>query len=301
MRNIYWVAPFVIILALGAAYLIWHESQFTPTPSIQAPLPESPTQTKKLTYYCDDNKTIQATFKVAELDLALSDNRTFRLPQVQSGSGMRYEQNPTQYGTDVAFVGKGDNALLLENNKTTFANCTAATVIASDAPGYATYADPGRTFVFALPTNFSVAGAGIGLAPGWSALTEAGGQVLAKLTVPQSFEAGTNFSGATFTVGTSADLEALASCTKAEGGAVAPRTNLGNVGGPWLAAHQPAAGSRYDTTSYRVVHNAQCYAIEYTIRYGAIENYPEGSVKEFDAEFVTRALDEVARSFSFLK
>jgi membrane-bound inhibitor of C-type lysozyme len=301
MRNIYWVAPLIVVLALGAAFVIWHQSRFTPTPPIQSPLPESPTATKQLTYYCDDNKTIQATFKAAELELALSDNRTFDLPQVVSGSGIKYEMNPTKYGTDVAFIGKGDNAFLLENDKTTFANCTAATVLASDAPGYATYTDVGRTFTFAFPTNFSITGSAIGFAPGWSALTAVSGMVLAKLTVPQSFQSGTNFNEATFIVGTSADPDAVANCTKAENGAAATPTKLGDMEVTMLTAHDAAAGNRYDTTSYRVVHNAQCYAVEYTIHYGAIENYPKGAVKEFNEEFVAHALDEVAKSFSFIK
>lgn len=251
------------------------------------------------TFYCDSGKTMQATFATSTLALGLSDGRSLTLPQVMSGSGIRYEATTT--GTDIAFVSEGASAFLTEGKATTYENCTAATVVDSDAPGYELYTDQAKSFSFAFPSNFSVAGSPPGYAPGWSAPADTNGMILAKITVPQSFEPGTNFGDATFTVGTSADPAAVASCLKTLAGGTASTTAmLGNVSFTKLLFGGAGAGQRYDTTSYRIVQGNQCYAVEYTIHYAVLENFPKGKVTAFDEAKITAALDEVANSFHFL-
>ncbi len=126
--------------------------------------------------------------------------------------------------------------------------------------------------------------------------------VLAKIDVPKDFEPGTNFVDAWFTVGTSADPAAVAACLMNLAGNQSTATPVVLGGTPFteLQFSGAAADNRYDTTSYRTVRDNQCYAVEYTIHYGAFENYPAGAVKEFDEAKVQNALDEVARSFRFL-
>ena len=308
MSNTYWLAGFVILLALGGAYLVWREQTPPSVPPPPVTLPTASTPPPTLTYYCTGDKTIRATFtnRPAEggagaVELILSDKRTFNLPQAVSGSGIRYEDTKTRYGTDVALIGKGDNAFLTENGHITYEDCIAAIVEESDAPGYATYTDVGKTFMFAFPTNVSVAGSAVGYSQDWSAQATASGLVLAKLVVPSSYQPGTNFNEAKFMVGVSTDPAAMASCLTGPQGAKAVATKVGDATAAKLTFSDAAAGNRYDTTSYRALHNGQCYAIEYTIHYGNIDNYQKGSVKEFDEASLTAALDEVAHSFQFLK
>ncbi|MDE1944644.1 MAG: MliC family protein, partial [Patescibacteria group bacterium] len=291
----------------AAAYYIWHIEHPAVPPAPPVTLPAADTAPQTLTYYCDGGKTMQAVFKNAAdpaasstVELALSDGRTFDLPQQISGSGMRYEAASTRYGTDVAFIGKGDQGFLTENGKTTYADCTAADVTASDAPGYALYTDIGKTFSFAFPLSFTVAGSAVGFSPGWTALENSPGMVLAKIVVPAGYASSTNFGSATFTVGVSSDPSAVAACLKTPAGATATTTKVGDVIMTELTGHDAGAGQRYDTESYRAVHDNECYAVEYTIRYGVLANFPKGT-KPFDEATLAAALDEVARSFIFLQ
>lgn len=306
-KDIYWVAGFVVILAAAAGYYIWQLQHPSVPPAPPVTLPAANTNPQTLTYYCDAGKTMQAVFKPAAggagpgtLELALSDGRTFDLPQAISGSGMRYEASSTRYGTDVAFIGKGDQGFLEENNTTTYANCTAADVAASDAPGYALYTDVGKMFSFSFPLSFVVAGSAVGLSPGWTALDTTSGMILAKIIVPQSYATSTNFGSATFTVGASADPSAMAACTQIPAGATATTTKIGDLIMTKLTSTDVGAGQIYDTTSYRAVHDQECWAIEYTIHSSNITNFPKGT-KQFDEAALTAALDEMARSFTFLK
>lgn len=62
------------------------------------------------------------------------------------------------------------------------------------------------------------------------------------------------------------------------------------------------AGNRYEETVYALVKSNSsvtsadpCKAIRYFIHYGAIENYPEGVVKEFDKQALISKFDQIRR------
>lgn len=294
MRNTI-LAIVALIVLVGLVY--WFTGFKSPAPAGNG----STTSPQTATFYCAQNKTIQATFASSSVALMLSDGRSLTLPHAVSGSGARYEATSTA-GVDTVFWNEGDNAFLTEGNTNTFDECTAAKVADSDAPGYETYQDQGDTFTFAFPSNFSVTGTEPGYTPGWSAPATTSGQILAKIYVPQSYEPGTNFGDAWFTVGTSADPSAVSTCLQTLSGAQATTTsNIGGVTFTKVLFGGAGAGNRYDTTSYRAVRDDMCYAVEYTVHYAVLENYPAGSVKAFDEAKVTAALDEVANSFRFLK
>ncbi len=117
---------------------------------------------------------------------------------------------------------------------------------------------------------------------------------------------GTNFSEAWFTVGSSADTKAVASCmstvltyNRSNDGVLVStnyldfvKFNYGDV----------AAGNIYETTSYRTKYNNKCYALEYTIHSTNIGNYPaELGIKEFDKAKIVGIMDEIIiRSFHFI-
>lgn len=292
MKPWIWICVFaVIVIALGA-YV------YTAAPKT-AVAPPTATSTPALSFYCAGGKTLQAQFATDTVALSLSDGRTFDLPQVMSGSGIRYEATTT--GADVLFSGKGDYMSLTEGTTTTFGPCVAAHVSASDAPGYNTYMNQAMTFSFAYPTNFVIGAADASYTQSWSAQATTSGLILATIDVPKTVQSGTNFGDAKFTVGTSADPSAVALCTTNPSGSrgSATTTTVGGVPMTKLSFSDAAAGNRYDTTSYRFVQDNQCYAVEYTIHYGVLENYPKGTVKAFDEKGLTASLDEMAQSFHF--
>jgi membrane-bound inhibitor of C-type lysozyme len=76
---------------------------------------------EKVNYACAGSKTIVATYHADQVDLALSDGRSFTLPQVMSGSGTRYANKDES----LVFWSKGDDAFLTEGDpeKPTYADC----------------------------------------------------------------------------------------------------------------------------------------------------------------------------------
>jgi len=163
-----------------------------------------------------------------------------------------------------------------------------------------TYTDSTGVFTLTFPSDFTVVEGSPEPGPGWSAPASTEGVTLAKITVPSSYAKGTNFADAMFTVGTSADSTALASCLKNLSGSVATTTvTIGDTTFTKLEFQGAAAGNRYDTTSYRAVRGSQCWAVEYTIHYSVIQNYPAGT-REFDETMLAATLDTVVHSFHFL-
>jgi membrane-bound inhibitor of C-type lysozyme len=282
----------VVIVAAILIYFVYGAPPASPTGTTNGPV----------TFYCGSNNTFTATFATSSVMIMFPDGSMQTLPQTMSGSGIRYEATST--GADLLFVGKGDYGSFTNSASTTdtrYAQCTAANVSPSSTSGFDTYPDLSKTFTFQFPTDFSVAGIEPGYGPNWSAPATTTGMVLAEIDVPQSYEPGTNFGNAWLTVGTSADSQAVADCTTNLEGQQATSTpvTIGGVNYTVLAFAGAGAGNRYDTTSYRTVKDGQCYAIEYTIHYGVFENYPKGSVKQFDEQKVANALDQVIQSFRF--
>lgn len=57
-----------------------------------------------------------------------------------------------------------------------------------------------------------------------------------------------------------------------------------------------AAGNRYDETVYAIPGTNPCLAIRYFIHYGAIENYPAGSIKQFDEQALINLFNGIRRT-----
>ncbi len=282
------IVPVVLVLALGALFL-WQTDR--------GHAPGAPTLA---TFYCAQGKTIGATFSTGSVALALSDGRSLSLPQTISGSGARYEASTT--ASDIVFWNEGDTAFITENTATTFANCVAGRM--SAANGLQTFTDQSQTFSFSFPSAFSLFGNTDGYTQSWSEQATTTGMLLAEIDIPKSYVPGTNFGDAKFTVGTSADPSAVATCLSyPAGGPVSSSTpvTINGVAYQKVSYGDAGAGNRYDTESYRTIRDNQCWAIEYTIHYSVFENYPPGAVTRFDEAPLTATLDQVAQSFTFLQ
>jgi membrane-bound inhibitor of C-type lysozyme len=290
----------VLVLALGI-YLLSAVPVKAPSPEASGPSP--------VTFYCGAGNTMQAVFSPAAsstpsaVALTFSDGTHLTLPQTLSGSGIRYESTST--GADLLFSGKGDYGSFTNSASTTdtrYASCTAAD-ISAETGGRLLYENLGKSFTFTFPADFSVAGIEPGYGTGWTAPATTTGMLLAKIYVPQSYEPGTNFGDAWFTVGASSDPSAVATCLDTLSGPASSSTPvpIGGVTFTKLLFGGAGAGNRYDTTSYRAVKDGMCYAVEYTIHYGVLENYPKGAVQAFDEQKVADALDQIAQSFRFVQ
>jgi membrane-bound inhibitor of C-type lysozyme len=251
-------------------------------------------------YFCDSG-TLTADFATGTVAIKLSDGRTFSLPQAMSGSGIRYEVG-SGTSKDITFQSKGNDAFLTENGSTTYNNCVAGSVM-SIASGTVQYTDQNKTYNLTYPDQFTLTGGGVGFTQSWRAQATSQGLLLAKITIPPSFEVKTNFANATFTLGTNADPVAVKSCLTDAGGqkAVTSSAMVNGVQYTRLNFTDVGAGNIYDTTSYRTVRNKQCYAVEYTIHSAQLGNFdPKQGIKAFDETKIQAVLDGIARSVKFL-
>jgi membrane-bound inhibitor of C-type lysozyme len=304
MKNKFWTfIAICILIAGGYAYLRQHLIVTTTTPvPIVVATSTAPAILNTTAYSCGEGKTMHADFSASAVGLTLSDGRVLALPQVESGSGIRYEESTGT--TDIIFSSKGDNAFLAENASSTYKDCIAGTV----QPGIdaTVFTDQNKTFSFSFPSTstLSVTGDGGGYTTSWMVNATTSGMILAQVKVPQSYQSGTNFADAVFTVGTSADPSALSTClTYNPSGSIKKNAATSTINGvTYTVMHSSdaGAGNYYDTTSYRIAHNSQCYAIEYTIHYANFKNFPKGTVKEFDEAALTAVLDRIAQSFTFI-
>lgn len=292
----YLVIVLVLLIAAGA-YAFMHIRALNG--GLATTTPETLGNTVQ--YSCVEGR-FTALFTDGQVTLTFPDGRALTLPQAVSGSGIRYEKD------GVVLVGKGDDAFLTENGATTFSDCVASasnsgSMSGDTGAGLSTFADNGKTFQFSYPRMFTVTGGGIGYTNDWMNGSVQMGLVLARVTIPKSFQPGTNFSDARFTIGTSADPTAVKECLTQGNGNPATTAKVTIKGIPYtkLTFGDAGAGNFYETTSYRTVRNNQCYVAEYTIHSTNIGNYPpEQGIKEFDKAAVQNVLEGMVQSLTFL-
>jgi len=168
-----------------------------------------------------------------------------------------------------------------------------------------TFTDQSKTFSFAYPAlpSLSVSSGAAPSASLWSRESTAPGKVLANATLSGSFESKTNFADAVFTVGMSADPQAVASCLAISNGdsVVKGAATINGVAFTKFVFNDAGAGNFYELHSYRTVQNKRCYAVEYYIHSLHIGNFGPGSrIVAFDKAKIQNVLTGMVLSFKFL-
>lgn len=292
-----WIIIALIVVAIaGVSFYLIHTS-FVPSGG------SASSSVNTVNYSCDHESKIVAAYASSSVTLTLSDGRTLILPQTRSGSGIRYEAgNGTN--DDIVFVSEGNDAFMTENGTTTYNNCVAGNLEASTtaSTSLTTFIGEGNTFNFNYPSQFSLSGGGTGYTTQWMQNTTSSGMLLAKVDILGSFEPNSNFQGATFTVGTSADPSAVANCLLQTNGNASTSTQVSINGVPFteITYGDAGAGNFSDIVSYRTIRNNQCYAVEYVIRWTNILNYPSGTVSQFNETQIDNILNSIVQSFRFL-
>ena len=113
-------------------------------------------------------------------------------------------------------------------------------------------------------------------------------------TIPPSLAEGTNLSTDTYI--SYEELPNPTSCDPREFLDGEPEVSeVTDDGITYLVAHSvgAGAGNRYDETVYVFKDYKPCNAIRYYIHYGVIENYPKGTVKEFDRTALITQFDSI--------
>lgn len=159
---------------------------------------------------------------------------------------------------------------------------------------------PGNSFSFDYPSQFTVS-AGNSSTTQWMQNTTVPGTILAQVTMPPSLQPNTNFQGATFTVGTSNKSSAVSNClVQKNGNASSSVVTINGTSFTRITYGDAGAGNFYDIVSYRTVHDNACYALEYVIHSTNIQNYPPGTITQFDQSSVQSMLESMVQSFRFM-
>src|ERR1035437_5520898 len=108
-KPIIWSAIMILIIVLIGIYLYTNFSKKI-------------TNINFVNYYCKEG-TLKTQFGKNYVVINFVDRKNILLPQAISGSGIRYELGST------TFIGKGDNAALIEGTTTTYTNCVAGNVV----------------------------------------------------------------------------------------------------------------------------------------------------------------------------
>ena len=288
IKNKIWSWIVVLILIIIVICLVFYVFK----QKLQKPLEAQP---NVVTYYCQEG-ILKASYNKDSVTLTLNNGIILALPQVVSGSGVRYELGTT------TFVSKGENAILTEGDEQTYTKCVDGYQISSKYIN--TYSDASKTFSFSYPNTLILSGSDIGYSQDWAVGSDKFGLLLTVVNIPKSFmPVKTNFGEAKFTVGTSADSDAIKNCLSYSYGGVGTTSEviINNRKFTKMNFTDVGAGNYYDTTSYRTIYNEQCYAIEYTIHSSSIYNYsPDQGIKTFDKDKIDHVLEGIAGSFKFL-
>jgi membrane-bound inhibitor of C-type lysozyme len=254
-------------------------------------------------YACSEGKTITAVYYAGDTKpaatadlppvpsgkvvLMLSDDRTMTLPQTLYADGSRYATADESF----VFWDKGTRVVVLENNQEkSFVNCIRVA------------AEPEGSALSQVYVN-NEAGVSIRLPDGYTAMPyqyQGMGQGKeisgVKFTVSPDTAIGTNLASDTYV-----SLEAVpkpATCSAPlflkEGKEVL--VSEGDVTYSVASSTGAAAGNRYEETVYALPGTNPCIAVRYLIHYGVIENYPAGTVEEFDKAALLAQFDAIRRT-----
>lgn len=262
----------------------------------------------EVNYQCNEGKTLHASLysgtaapaladpkqppaPTGSAKVSLSDGRTVELKQTISADGARYANEDESF----VFWSKGNGALVLEDNQEkSYIGC----IQVADDPG-------GLPQVYESGSNgFSVrypAGYAVDEAHAYQALGPGRDIHGVKLTIDPTLATGTNLSPDSYI--SIEQIPGSEACTGArflESAAARVLTD-GATAYSYASSTSAAAGNRYEEEVFALPGTSPCVAVRYFIHYGAIENYPEGAVREFNRDALTAQFDQIRKTLTIVQ
>ena len=294
----------LLILIVGAgAWFYFQQKREAPQPQ---PQPAAPKLVATAHYQCDGGKTADARYYQGEskpptgpgqpptpsgsVKLQLSDGRSLTLAQTISADGTRYANTEGS----LVFWSKGNGAFVTENDQQTYAGCIQ---VAPDPGGLPqVYESGSQSFSIRYPADYTLDDTYT-----YQALGPGKDIAGVKFTISSSTAAGTNLAPDSYL--SVEQIPQVQNCNAAlflDGG---PKMNVATttIGGTEysIASSTGAgAGNRYAETVYAMPWTAPCMAVRYFIHYGVLENYPPGSVKQFDEHALRMQFDAMRRTLT---
>ncbi|MDE2213246.1 MAG: MliC family protein [Patescibacteria group bacterium] len=289
----------IILIVIAGGLFLWETHSGAPSSTAAVPI-------SSVSYLCDGGKTIAAKYyngptppspapgqpptPTGSVTVALSDGRSFTLPQTLSASGIRYANSDESF----IFWSEGNGAFVEENNVQTYSGCVAV------AP------DPGG-----LPNAFasSTSGFSIRYLSGYTVDTSYQYQELGpteiingiKFTIPPSVAQGTNLGSDSYL-----SVEQLPTGKTCDASLfLYPPVTLetltqNNTTYSVASSTGAGAGNRYEEWVYAIPGSSPCTAVRYFIHYAVLENYPPGTVQAFNEQALLTQFDAIRSTLTLL-
>lgn len=295
-KNIFIIA--ILILAVGGgAYLLTKK-------------PNSAIQNKdnfiaSANYVCDSGKTISADFykgdgKPGDANtpptpggkafVSLNGADKIEFNQTISADGARYENKDGS----IVFWSKGKGAFVTENDQQTYGGCIE---VAPETENLSQiYTDTDMGFSLRYPEGYSVNDKYTYKELGPDKSING-----VSFTVPASMTEGTNLAS-----DTNISVEQLPSTRTCSADEFLPSGASGTGAAQQISENDTTysvatstgagAGNRYDEIVYALPGTSPCTAVRYFIHYNVLENYPAGTVEEFDGKKLMQEFNEIRQS-----
>lgn len=264
--------------------------------------PTSPSTTTNASYSCDGGKTIDATYAqgaaasapsagqpptpTGSVALKLSDGRNLTLAQTISADGARYASTDGS----IVFWNKGNGLTFTESNTETYTGCIEVT---PDLGGLSeVYESGAKGFSLRYPTGYTVDDA-----YAYQALGPGKDIAGVKFTIPPSLATGTNLAADTYV--SVEQIPQTQTCTAdlfLEAGATIKTTDENGTTYSVGTLTDAGAGNRYEETVYALPGTNPCMAVRYFVHYGVLENYPTGTVQQFDEAALLKQFDAIRQT-----
>jgi membrane-bound inhibitor of C-type lysozyme len=283
------IAFAIIIILVALGFVFTQTKQIAVAPVKTAPTEVAPTNTVQ--YMCTAGKSITAAYYLGiskpapspdqppipggSVKLTLSDGREITLPQSISADGARYATTDES----IVFWSKGRGLTFTEAGQETFTGCIE--VAANPGTLSQVYENSVQDFSIRYPSGFTT-----DESYSYEALGPGKSIAGVKFTIDPAIAQGTNLGPDSYV-----SLEEIPNAKTCSASLFVDK-NLA-VGAPKIVTENDTtystvstsdagAGNRYEETIYALPGRNPCIAVRYFIHYGVFENYPTGTIKQFD-------------------
>ncbi len=304
----------LIVIVVVIAFAIVHNYNKNKQAPVVTPVQVTTTEpSATVSYSCDAGKTITAVYYQGEstpsadpsqppipggsVTVTLSDGRTMTLKQTISADGTRYANADESF----VFWGKGNGALVLENNQSkSYIGCIQVALAPADGSLPQVYSNSSEGFSLRLPSLATTANSnGYKVDASYKYQNLGPGKDIygVKFTIPASLAKGTNLSTDSYI--SVEEIPKATTCTASlftDQGTKATTVTDNGVTYSQIITGDAGAGNRYDETIYAIPGTSPCVAVRYFIHYGAFENYPAESITQFDKQALISTFDQIRRT-----
>ena len=299
----------LIVIAIVAAYV--YKNSLSVSVVKRTPIVSTATPITTANYTCGDSLSINASYFTGEanvsassstpptptgyVQLSLNDGRSFTLNQTLSADGARYANSDESF----VFWSKGTGALV--TNTAVSKNYTSCIIVKPGTEGLHSvyiYQSTSTSFSIRYPDTFAK-----NVSYVYQELGPNKDIHGVQFTIDPKITSGTNLSKDSYISVENLPLQTGQTCKAKDfidTGSLANKNDVvitnGDVEYSFASTTGAGAGNRYEETVYALPYSNPCIAVRYFIHYGVFENYPAGTIKEFNHSDIISIFDTIRHS-----